>query len=191
MASPGLSKIVTTTLRNGQGKTADKREQGQSAPVLLTEQDGWESARAAPSCRNWIRRRALPVVCRLRHPGYLPQRCDHGSRISVGPGAAVVAANGLEIDARTRAKNRSSTSSRSYRQRRAHHEEPAHLRHVLDGTLQRQDRRRPAAAGGRTNPATEPWAAINRATSAFCASVLPRTGRWWRCITAVKSSLHG
>ena len=44
MASPGLSEIVTTTLRNRQGKTADNVSKGNPLLFMLKEQDGWETA---------------------------------------------------------------------------------------------------------------------------------------------------
>lgn len=105
MASPGLSEIVTTTLRNRQGKTADNVSKGNPVLMMLKQNDGWESATG----RSIVQELEYAEGRFQWYAGYdildiSPSDVITAAEYPWAQAAAVVAANGLEIDVQNTGK---------------------------------------------------------------------------------------
>jgi len=162
---------------------------------MLKEQDGWESATG----RTIVQELEYAEGRFQWYAGYdildiSPSDVITAAEYPWAQAAAVVAANGLEIDVQNTGKEQIINLFKGrIGQRRAHHEEPAHLRHVLP-TARPSAARSSAACScwWQTIRLPEPWAHQPRDERFLAQSVLPRDGRWWRCNHGSQHpSLHG
>lgn len=105
MASPGLSEIVTTTLRNRSGKAADNVSKGNPLLFMLKEQGGWETATG----RTIVQELEYAEGRFQWYAGYdildvSPSDVITAAEYPWAQCAAIVAANGLEIDVQNTGK---------------------------------------------------------------------------------------
>lgn len=105
MASPGLSEIVTTTLRNRSGKIADNVSKGNPLLFMLKQNDGWMPATG----RSIVHELEYAEGRFQWYAGYdildiSPSDVITAAEYPWAQGAAVVAANGLEIDVQNTGK---------------------------------------------------------------------------------------
>lgn len=105
MASPGLSEIITTTLRNRSGKCADNVSKGNPLLFMLKEQGGWDSATG----RTIVQELEYAEGRFQWYAGYdildiSPSDVITAAEYPWAQGAGLVAANGLEIDVQNTGK---------------------------------------------------------------------------------------
>lgn len=105
MASPGLSEIITTTLRNRSGKCADNVSKGNPLLFQLKERGGWETA----SGRTIVQELEYAEGRFQWYAGYdildiSPSDVITAAEYPWAQAAGLVAANGLEIDVQNTGK---------------------------------------------------------------------------------------
>lgn len=105
MASPNLSEIVTTTLRNRSGKLADNVSKGNPLLNALKENDGWQTATG----RTIVQELEYAEGRFQWYAGYdiidiSPSDVFTAAEYPWAQAASVVAANGLEIDVQNTGK---------------------------------------------------------------------------------------
>lgn len=105
MASPNLSEIVTTTLRNRSGETADNVSKGNPLLFMLKEQGAWETATG----RSVVQELEYAEGRFQWYTGYdtldiSPSDVITAAEYNYAQAAGVVAANGLEIDVQNTGK---------------------------------------------------------------------------------------
>lgn len=105
MASPNLSEIITTTLRNRSGETADNVSKGNALLNTLKNQGAWKSVTG----RTIVRELEYAEGRFQWYSGYdvldnTPSDVVTAAEYNYAQAAGVVAANGLEIDVQNTGK---------------------------------------------------------------------------------------
>lgn len=105
MANPGLSEIITTTLRDRSGKVADNVSKGNPLLYMLKENDGWDTAEG----RTIVQEMEYAEGRFSWYAGYdeidvTPVDTITAAEYNWSQCAAVVAANGLEINVQNTGK---------------------------------------------------------------------------------------